>query len=208
MIIPLVGITRELCVEPRYPVGMSEDGHDQPGPALSGQDRTEPDKQFTLSVDQASERYAQLGHPRNPRSVRRFCQHGKILCVETQTDNFTKAYLIDPHSVDRHVQEIEETYSRSRPDMPGLVRPSPVNDRIEKPAEIAPVENSRYVELLEKVNVAQAEEIKIKNEQIAALLERDRETNFLIRGLQSMFPLLGRASDAGSMSGQHPDDPK
>ena len=53
--------------------------------------------------------------------------------------------------------------------MPGLDRPSPVNDRIEKPAANAPVDNSRYVELLEKVNVAQAEEIKIKNEQIAAL---------------------------------------
>jgi hypothetical protein len=203
-----MGITRELCVASRYPVGMSENGHDQPGPALSGQDRSEPDKQFTLSVDQASERYAQLGHPRNPRSVRRFCQHGKILCVETQTDNFTKAYLIDPHSVDRHVQEIEETYSRSRPDMPGLVRPSPVNDRIEKPEANTPVENSRYVELLEKVNVAQAEEIKIKNEQIAALLERDRETNFLIRGLQTMLtPLLGRASDVGHASDLQPDDP-
>jgi hypothetical protein len=201
-------ITGKPSVEPRYPVVMSENEPDQPGPALSGQDRSQPDKQFTLTVGEASERYARLGHPRNPRSVRRFCQHGKILCVETQTDNFTKAYLIDPLSVDRHVQEIEETYSRSRPDMPGRVRPSPVNDRAQKPDVTAPVESSRYVELLEKVNVAQAEEIKIKNEQIAALLERDRETNFLIRGLQTMLtPLLGRASDAGRAAGQPSDDP-
>jgi hypothetical protein len=34
--------------------------------------------------------------------------------------------------------------------------------------------NDRYVELLEKVNAAQADEIKIKTEQITALLERDR----------------------------------
>lgn len=201
-------ITGTPCVAPRYPYGMDEIIADQPGPAVSGQDRPQPDRQFTLTVEEASERYAQLGHPRNPRSVRRFCQHGKILCVETQTDNFTKAYLIDPLSIDRHVQEIEETHSRSKPDMPGLVRPSPVNDRIEKPAANMPAENSRYVELLEKVSVAQAEEIKIKNEQIAALLERDRETNFLIRGLQTMLaPLLGRASDVGSPAGQQPDDP-
>ena len=55
-----------------------------------------------------------------------------------------------------------------------------------------PANDTRYVELLERVNSAQAEEIKIKNEQIAALLERDRETNFLVRGLQTMLtPLLG-----------------
>ena len=91
--------------------------------------------------------------------------------------------------------------------MPGLVRPSPVNDRSENPAPNMPVENSRYVELLEKVNASQAEEIKIKNEQIAALLERDRETNFLIRGLQTMLaPLLGRAPDVGGSSGQQSDD--
>lgn len=162
---------------------------DQPGPALAGQERPEPDKQFSMTVEEASARYAQLGHPRNPRSVRRFCQHGKLLCVETQTDHFTKAYLIDSTSIDRHVREIEETYSRSSPATSGLDRPGPANDRID--VERMPT-SDRYVELLEKVNVAQAEEIKIKNEQIAALLERDHETNFLIRGLQTMLgPLLG-----------------
>src|SRR6202167_2035394 len=107
---------------------------DQPDmPVLSGQERTEPDKQFSKTVEEASALYAQLGHPRNPRSVRRFCQHGKLLCVETQTDNFTKAYLIDPLSIDRHVQEIEETHSRTRPDTSGYDRPSPVSVRDEIP---------------------------------------------------------------------------
>jgi hypothetical protein len=193
-----VWITAEPCVETGYPARMDfHPDNDQPSPALSGQERPEPDKQFSLTVDQASERYAQLGHPRNPRSVRRFCQHGKLLCVETQTDNFTKAYLIDPTSIDRHVQEIEETHSRTRPDMPGLVRPQPANDRINEAASKSPSDTSRYVELLERVNAAQADELKIKNEQIGALLERDRETNFLIRGLQTMLtPLLGGAKQS------------
>jgi hypothetical protein len=160
-------------------------------PVLSAQDRPEPDKQFSMTVEEASALYAQLGHPRNPRSVRRFCQHGKLLCVETQTDNFTKAYLIDPASVERHVREIEETYSRSRPVETGQDRLSPANDRPPIPSSTTKTDN-RYVELLEKVNAAQADEIKIKNEQITALLERDRETNFIVRGLQTMLgPLLG-----------------
>jgi hypothetical protein len=165
--------------------------NEQPRPALTGQEQPEPDKQFTMTVEEASALYAQLGHPRNPRSVRRFCQHKKLLCVDTQTDNFTKAYLIDPTSVTRHIQEIEETYGRSRPAMSGQDRPSPASDRSDTPIATK-VASDRYVELLEKVNVAQADEIKIKNEQIAALLERDRETNFLVRGLQTMLaPLLG-----------------
>jgi len=166
-------------------------------PVLSGQERPEPDKQFSMTVEEASAFYAQLGHPRNPRSVRRFCQHGKLLCVETQTDNFTKAYLIDPASVERHVREIEETYSRSRPAETGQDRLSPANVRPPISASIAKTDD-RYVELLEKVNAAQADEIKIKNEQITALLERGRETNVIIRGLQTMLsPLLGPPSDRG-----------
>jgi hypothetical protein len=166
-------------------------------PVLSGHERPEPDKQFSTTVEEASALYAQLGHPRNPRSVRRFCQHGKLLCVETQTDNFTKAYLIDPASVERHVREIEETYSRSRPAETGQDRLSPANVRPSISASTAKTDD-RYVELLEKVNEAQAAEIKIKNEQITALLERDRETNVLVAGLQKMLgPLLNAPTERG-----------
>ena len=77
--------------------------------------------------------------------------------------------------------------------MSGQVRSQPASDRNEI-AQNTAGGNSRYVGLLEKVNAAQAEELRIKNEQIAALLERDRETNFLIRGLQTT-PLLGAPSD-------------
>ena len=196
---------------------MDEISPDRSGQDTSGTDRSEPDKQFILTVDEASERYAQLGHPRNPRSVRRFCQQGKIACVETQTDNFTKAYLIDPLSLDRHVFEIEETHVRSRPatsghdrsspDLTGQVRPEPVDTHAEKTSLDIRVDNSRYVELLEKINAAQAEEIKIKNGQIASLLERDRETNYLIRGLQTMLtPLLGRAPEPAEISGSKNED--
>jgi hypothetical protein len=60
-------------------------------------------------------------------------------------------------------------------------------------------ETSRYVEQLERqVEIAQEErdflreQINRKDRTIEALIERDRETNFLVRGLQEMLtPLLG-----------------
>ena len=85
--------------------------------------------------------------------------------------------------------------------MPGLVRPQPDTDRGSSHGSNSASEKSPYVELLERVNVAQAEELKIKNEQIAALLERDRETNFLVRGLQTMLtPLLGGTKQSPTIS--------
>ena len=90
---------------------------------------------------------------------------------------------------------------RTEPVMTGQDRSEPVSVRaetIEKP--LAPNEgqaaitadNSKYVALLERINEQQAKEIDIKNQQIASMLERDRETNILFRGLQTMLaPLLG-----------------
>ena len=165
---------------------------------MTGQDRTEPVEQFTLTVDQASELYAQLGHPRNPRSVRRFCQLGKLRCVETTTLFFTKAYAINKKSVERHAKEIEETERRTQPVMTGQDRTEPVNVRPELPTNkedgqaAITADNSKYVALLEKINEQQSKELEIKNQQIASMLERDRETNILFRGLQTMLaPLLG-----------------
>src|ERR1700748_3241880 len=103
-------------------------------PGMNGQDPTKPGEQFSLTVDQASELYAQLGHPRNPRSVRRFCQLGKLRCVETTTLFFTKAYAINKESVERHVKEIEETERRTQPVMTGQDRTEPVTVRPEIPA--------------------------------------------------------------------------
>ena len=68
-----------------------------------------------------------------------------------------------------------------------------------RPDATSPSDTSRYVAQLER-EVVRADEdrsflrgqIKTKDEQIAALLERDKETNFLVRGLQQMLtPLLG-----------------
>ena len=51
---------------------------------------------------------------------------------------------------------------------------------------------SRYVAHLEEENTYLREQNTVKDGQIGALLERDRETNLLINGLQRLLgPLLG-----------------
>jgi len=54
-----------------------------------------------------------------------------------------------------------------------------------------------YVERLENENEFLKVQITVKDKTIEALLERDRETNHLIAGLQKMLtPLLGRADES------------
>lgn len=54
---------------------------------------------------------------------------------------------------------------------------------------------TRYVERIEAENSFLREQVDRKDQQIASLLERDKETNFLVRGLQQMLsPLLGTGS--------------
>ena len=65
-------------------------------------------------------------------------------------------------------------------------------------------DTSRFVALLENANESLREQnsffrdqLVVKDTQIAALLERDKETNYLVRGLQTMLaPLLGQGRHA------------
>jgi len=78
----------------------------------------------------------------------------------------------------------------------------PVQEIQERPSATAP-DVSHMVALLEEANLSQQKQIDflhrqidVKGSQIAALLERDKETNYLVRGLQTMLaPLLGRGRD-------------
>lgn len=70
------------------------------------------------------------------------------------------------------------------PDRPSVDQPRPVTTD--------PGLSPKYVELLERENAFLRDQVQIKDQQIGALLERDRETNFLVQGLQRMLaPLLG-----------------
>src|SRR5580704_12017617 len=68
---------------------------------------TTPDSEFTLTIDDALERYARAGLPRTPRSVQRYCAKGHLDCRRIETQ-FGEKYLIAPASVDKHIAYIEE----------------------------------------------------------------------------------------------------
>ena len=83
---------------------------------------------------------------------------------------------------------VSERHGASEPDMSGVVA------GLER-------ENS----LLREQKDFYRHQVEVKDTQIAALLERDKETNYLVRGLQTMLtPLLGRG---GNTDRQQDGDP-
>src|SRR5580704_1265277 len=74
---------------------------------LSRHVATSDDSDFTLTIDDALERYARAGLPRTPRSIQRYCAKGHLQCRLIETE-FGEKYLIAPASVDRHIAYIEE----------------------------------------------------------------------------------------------------
>jgi hypothetical protein len=68
--------------------------------------------------------------------------------------------------------------------------------------------DDRYVSQLENENSFLKTQVAVKDTQIAALLERDHETNSLINGLQRMLaPLLGSPDRHPPTTVMHTDQP-
>jgi len=167
---------------------------------------TGPDSDYTLSIEEAAARYEHAGHPRTDRSIQRYCAKGHLDCRRMETP-FGEKYLITPASVAKHIAYIEEV----RPTATGRDVPRPIA------APVGPQESgagrrddastgpdlsrlaatdTRYVARLETDNEFLRGQIAVKDTTIAALLERDRETNILVGQLQRMLaPLLGRPLD-------------
>ena len=177
---------------------------------------TSPDSDFTLTIDEALERYGRAGLPRTPRSIQRYCAKGHLECRLIETPIGEK-YMIAPASVDKHIAYIEEVSANAtgpdvtRHDAAGrdkarlVATPGPAGKSTEQALQGEPTgpDHSRqvataYVSRLEGENEFLRGQIGVKDKTIEALLERDRETNHLVAGLQRMLaPLLGR-----------PDEPK
>lgn len=167
---------------------------------------TTSDSEYTLTIDEAAERYDHAGHPRTPRSIQRYCAKGHLDCRRIETQ-FGDKYLITPASVAKHIAYIEEV----RPIATGRDMPRPVattvvaEDLHKEPRPVAstspdlprPVATA-YVERVESENEFLRKQIGVKDDQIKDLTERARETNFLIQGLHNLILQLnpGRAADA------------
>src|SRR6202008_4866112 len=92
--------------------------------------------EYTLSIDEALERYQHAGHPRTARSVQRYCAKGHLDCRRIETP-FGDKYLITPASVAKHIAYIEEV----RPTVTGRDMPRHVATSVaekESPEEPRP----------------------------------------------------------------------
>jgi hypothetical protein len=174
---------------------------------------TSPDSEFTLTIDEALERYAHAGLPRTPRSVQRYCAKGHLDCRRIETQ-FGEKYLISPSSVDKHIAYIEEVRpAAASRDASRQVATTVISEQSrERARENGPTSpdlsrhvptiseaDARYVARLEGDNEFLRGQLTVKDKTIEALLERDRETNHLVAGLQKMLtPLLGRQPDPNS----------
>ncbi len=160
------------------------------------------------------ERYARAGLPRTPRSIQRYCAKGHLECRLIET-SFGEKYLISPESIDKHIAYIEEVRQTATSDdlsrhaatghdksrqVATTVAPEETQEEprqegptgTDKPRPVA----TAYVERLESENEFLRGQIGVKDKTIEALLERDRETNHLVAGLQKMLaPLLGRSEE-------------
>lgn len=68
---------------------------------------TTDDNDYSLSVDEAAERYAHAGHPRTIRAIQRYCAKGDLDCRRMETQ-FGVKYMITPTSVAKHIAYIDE----------------------------------------------------------------------------------------------------
>lgn len=182
---------------------------------------TRPDSDFTLTIDEALERYGRAGLPRTPRSIQRYCAKGHLECRLIETA-FGEKYLISPESVDKHIAYIEEV--RQATTSPDLSRHAATSRDVSRqvvptiseekghgeprqgaatgPDLSRPVATELVEQLEKRLGEKDGEiqflrsEVAVKNDQIKDLTERARETNHLIAGLQKMLtPLLGRPDE-------------
>lgn len=175
------------------------DMQDVPRQVATGRD----DSDFTLTVDEALERYAKAGLPRTPRTVQRYCAKEHLECRRLETP-FGEKYLITPGSVDQHIAYIADIAIATGRGVPRLVATAgvgetnenlsshPATTSADKSALVVAGTDAQYVGQLEGEVGFLRKQIEVKDEQIKDLTERARETNHLIGGLQRMLsPLLG-----------------
>src|ERR1019366_3212685 len=115
--------------------------NEQPRTDASSRERS-PDHQYSLSIEQAAELYAQAGHPRTIRAIQKYCALSKLACHKVETETGEK-YLVAPYSVARHIAYINEVRTvasgRAQTRTDASVRPLEIKD---EPAPERPANNN------------------------------------------------------------------
>ena len=76
--------------------------------ALSRQDATSPDNEYSLTIEDAGALYQDAGLSRTPRTIQRYCEKGHLVSRLVDTSFGSEKYLITPASVTRHIAYLKE----------------------------------------------------------------------------------------------------
>src|SRR5712691_3292464 len=176
---------------------------EQPRPDANADERA-----YVLTVDDAQLHYEAAGHGRTARAIQKCCARADLDCIKEDTE-YGQRYRITPASIARHLEQIEQVSQakgrdQSRPDASvRTLEPGIGNEQKEEPSvreQPRPdASETRYVSQLENENGFLRDQIARKDHQIEqrdnhiqAMIERDRETNILIKGMQERIPQLAQ----------------
>ena len=186
---------------------------DQPRPAT-----TTPDSEYSLSIEEVGDLYAQAGLARDLRTIQRYCRKGRL---EARLIEFPygEKYFITPTSVSRHIAFLKElrqaAADRGEPrlvvasdaeEIPQSTEDRPAATSTDKPRPTAANDDgmSRYVARLEDENVFLREQVAVKDEQIRGLGGLIQQSNALTAGLHKLLtPLIGLGSTTPSEERVH-----
>ena len=174
---------------------------EQPRPDANGDEQA-----YSLTVEEAAALYEAAGHARTTRAIQKYCFRGDLTAIREQT-TYGERYRITPASVARHVEQIEQLSQahrreQSRPDATvrtmEIVGESINGDGVSVREQPRPdATNDRYVSQLESENAflraqndKKDQQLERRDRQIEAMIERDQETNFLIKRLSDGIPML------------------
>jgi hypothetical protein len=162
----------------------------------------------TRSTGQAT--YRDMSRPAEGSRERVSPVYGAPFQSATGNDRPVTGYVATETDQARHGVTPDTRHPAPEPQNPlrqgATDEPRPNQTSHDQPRHVTPDPglSPKYVEVLERENAFLRDQIGIKDQQIGALLERDRETNFLVQGLQRMLgPLLGGSrSDETSRDSQ------
>jgi hypothetical protein len=81
--------------------------HDVPRPVSPRPDAPDIAFDYTLTIDHCAEQYALAGHARTVRTIQRYCKNGALDARKVTTLTGDR-FLITPHSLRRHIEELNQ----------------------------------------------------------------------------------------------------
>ena len=143
---------------------------------------------YTLSVQDAVALFDAAAVPRTERSIQIYCSNGHLDCISVDSEHTSK-YLISKASINRRISALQQIdTAKNMASRLRVISQTSANVREDADADNASSKGARSNRESE-IDFLR-EQVRVKDKQIASMLERDQETNILIKGLQDFLHKL------------------